>query len=77
MTQRDLPNILIIMPDQLRADSLSCAGHPIVKTPNIDKIAAEGVQFSKAYTVSPICMPARSSLLTGLYCHNHGPGKME
>ena len=66
------PNILILMPDQLRADCLSCAGHPIVKTPSIDRIAAEGIRCERAYTTSPVCMPARSSFLTGLYCHNHG-----
>jgi len=68
----DRPNIVIIMPDQLRADSMSCAGHPIVQTPNIDRIAAEGMRFANAYTTCPICMPARSSVLSGVYCHNHG-----
>lgn len=66
------PNILIIMPDQLRADCLSCAGHPVVQTPNLDRLAAEGVRFPQTYTTSPICMPARSSFLSGLFCHNHG-----
>jgi len=66
------PNILVLMNDQHRADCLSCAGHPAVHTPNMDRLAAEGVRFSRAYTASPVCMPARSSLLTGLYCHNHG-----
>ena len=64
-------NILIIMPDQLRADSLGCAGNKVIKTPNIDRIAREGVLFSNAYTVSPICMPARASFVSGLYPHNH------
>ncbi|KPJ63533.1 MAG: hypothetical protein AMS15_00095 [Planctomycetes bacterium DG_23] len=68
----DHPNILILMPDEQRADSMSCAGHPVVKTPHMDRLAAEGVLFSNAYTPSPVCMPARSSFLTGLYCHNHG-----
>jgi arylsulfatase A-like enzyme len=66
------PNILILMPDQLRADCLSCAGHPVVTTPNLDRLAAEGVRFDRAYTPCPICMPARSSFLSGLFCHNHG-----
>jgi arylsulfatase A-like enzyme len=60
------------MTDQQRADSMSCAGHPVIKTPHMDRLAAEGVRFSNAYTPSPVCMPARSSFLTGLYCHNHG-----
>ena len=65
------PNILILMADQHRADSLGCAGHPIVKTPNIDRIAQQGIRFDKAYTVCPICMPARASFVSGLYPHNH------
>lgn len=66
------PNILILMPDQLRADAMSCAGHPMVETPNMDRLASEGVRFSNAYTVCPICMPARASFISGLYPHNHG-----
>ncbi len=66
------PNILILMPDQHRADCLSCAGHPVVRTPNLDRLADEGMRFHTAYTTSPVCMPARSSFLSGLYCHNHG-----
>lgn len=66
------PNILILMPDQHRADCLSCAGHPVVRTPNLDRLADEGMRFRTAYTTSPVCMPARSSFLSGLYCHNHG-----
>lgn len=68
---RDKPNILIIMPDQFRADTMGCAGHPTVKTPNIDRLAQEGVRFTNAYTVSPICMSARASFVSGLYPHNH------
>ena len=68
----DRPHIVIIMPDQHRADCLSIASHPVVRTPNIDRLAAEGMRFAKAYTTSPVCMPARSSFLSGLYCHNHG-----
>ena len=66
------PNILILMADQQRADCLSCAGHPQIKTPNMDRIAREGVRFAQATTVSPICMPARLSFIKGLYPHNHG-----
>jgi len=66
------PNILILMPDQMRADCLSCAGHPVIQTPNFDRIAAEGVRFPLTYTTCPVCMPARSSFLSGLFCHNHG-----
>jgi choline-sulfatase len=66
------PNILILMPDQLRADSMGCAGHPQIKTPSMDLLASEGVRFSNAFTVCPICMPARASFVSGLYPHNHG-----
>jgi arylsulfatase A-like enzyme len=60
------------MPDKPRADCLSCAGHPQIKTPNMDRIAREGVRFTEATTVSPICMPARLSFMNGLYPHNYG-----
>ncbi len=60
------------MPDTWRGDCLSCASHPVVQTPNVDLLAGEGIRFSRAYTTSPVCMPARSSFHTGLFCHNHG-----
>jgi arylsulfatase len=60
------------MTDQQRADCLGCAGHPQLRTPNIDALAAEGMRFTQATTASPICMPARASFATGLYPHNHG-----
>ena len=66
------PNILMLMPDQQLADCLSCAGHPQIKTPNMDRIAREGMRFAEATTVSPICMPARISFIKGLYPHNYG-----
>lgn len=66
------PHIMILMPDQQRADCMGCAGHPIIKTPNMDRLAAEGTRFAEATTVSPICMPARASFASGLYPHNHG-----
>ena len=65
------PNILIIIPDELRADALGYAGHPVFRTPHIDRIAREGVWFSNAYCSAPLCMPARASMLTGTYPHNH------
>ncbi|MFO7957342.1 MAG: sulfatase-like hydrolase/transferase [Candidatus Brocadiia bacterium] len=66
------PNILILMTDQQRADCLSCAGHPQLRTPNMDRIAAEGVRFSHACTDSPVCMPARHSFISGHRVHRHG-----
>jgi arylsulfatase len=65
------PNILFIMCDQLRADALGCTGN-WVKTPNIDRIARDGVRFSNCVTNSPVCLPARISLATGRYPHNTG-----
>ena len=60
------PNILFIMTDQLRGDSLGYAGHKDVKTPYLDTLAAKGVNFSHAYSSCPNCIAARASLLTGL-----------
>ncbi|MFO7898963.1 MAG: sulfatase-like hydrolase/transferase, partial [Planctomycetota bacterium] len=68
----DRPHILILMPDQMRADCMSCARHPAVRTPNIDRIATEGVRFEQATTVSPVCMSARASFISGRYPHSHG-----
>ncbi len=65
-------NILFIMFDQLRWDYLSCYGHPHLKTPNIDRLAAKGVQFNRAYIQSPICGSSRMSTYTGRYVHSHG-----
>ncbi|MEJ8572514.1 alkaline phosphatase family protein [Microbaculum marinum] len=65
-------NILWIMCDQLRFDYLSCAGHPSIRTPNIDALAARGVRFTRAYVQSPICGPSRMSFYTGRYVRSHG-----
>lgn len=59
------PNVLFIMTDQQRWDALGCAGNPEIKTPNIDRLAKGGVQFLNAYSACPVCVPARSSILTG------------
>src|SRR5438874_12032836 len=61
------PDILLIMPDQMRGDCLLARGHPVVRTPHLDKLAREGALFRKAYTTCPSCIPARHSLLTGLF----------
>ncbi len=65
------PNILLIMCDQLRADALGCTGN-WVKTPHIDRIAADGIKFTNCVTNSPVCLPARISMATGRYPHNTG-----
>ncbi len=59
------PNLLFIMPDQLRADFLSCYGADFINTPHIDSLADEGVLYAQAYSPSPVCVPARCLLLTG------------
>lgn len=71
MTRRT-KNILFIMFDQLRFDYLSCAGHPHLETPHIDRLAAKGVRFSRAYVQSPVCGASRMSTYTGRYVHSHG-----
>jgi arylsulfatase A-like enzyme len=65
------PNILLITADQWRGDCLSALGHPCVRTPNIDALAAEGVLFARHYAGAAPCSPARASLYTGLYQMNH------
>lgn len=65
-------NILFIMCDQLRFDYLGCTGHPSIRTPNIDALAARGIRFDKAYVQSPICGPSRMSFYTGRYVRSHG-----
>ncbi len=66
------PDILLIMPDQMRGDCLSILAHPAVRTPQLDKLAKQGVLFRRAYTTVASCIPARYSLLTGLYPQTSG-----
>ena len=66
------PDIVFIFCDQWNARYLGCTQHPLVRTPNLDALAADGCLFETAYTPSPVCMPARASLASGLYPHTHG-----
>jgi choline-sulfatase len=66
------PNILFIMVDEMKWNVMSCAGHPLVKTPHLDRLAQEGTRFATAFTVAPICTPSRYSFFTGRYAHVHG-----
>ena len=65
-------NVLFIMADQLRWDHLGCAGHPYLKTPNIDALARRGVRFANAFVTSGVCGPSRMSYYTGRYPISHG-----
>lgn len=65
-------NFLVLITDQHHADWLGCSGHPVVKTPNIDRLAQRGVRFSNFNVASPVCMPNRASLFTGRYPSVHG-----
>ncbi len=67
-----MKNILFILTDQQRMDDAGCYGHPLVRTPCFDKLAAQGVRFTHAMTPSPVCTPARGCLQTGLIPLNHG-----
>ncbi|MEI6520052.1 MAG: sulfatase-like hydrolase/transferase [bacterium] len=65
-------NIIFVISDQHQAACTGYEGHPQAITPNMDRLAAEGVRFTDAYTQNPICTPSRMSFFTGQYCHNHG-----
>ena len=65
-------NIIYILLDQVRKDMLGAYGHQIVKTPNIDRLAKDGVRFNNAFTPASVCGPARTSLFTGLMPSTHG-----
>jgi N-acetylglucosamine-6-sulfatase len=66
------PNIVFVLADDVRWDDLGCMGHPFVRTPHIDRIAAEGALFRNAFITTPICSPSRASFLTGQYASAHG-----
>tara|TARA_R110002049_G_scaffold50370_1_gene142933 strand:+ start:20665 stop:22107 length:1443 start_codon:yes stop_codon:yes gene_type:complete len=66
------PNFVVVLVDDLRWDEIGCMGHPFVRTPNIDRIANEGVRFRNAFCTTPLCSPVRACLLTGLHTHHHG-----
>lgn len=66
------PNFLFILTDDQRWDSMSCAGNPVIHTPNMDRIAKEGAHFRNAFVTCALCSPSRASFLTGRYPHSHG-----
>ena len=66
------PDILLIMPDQMRGDCLSILGHTAIRTPTLDQLAQRGTLFRRAYSTVPSCIPARYALMTGLYPQTSG-----
>ena len=66
------PNVLVIFTDQQRADTIGALGNPVIRTPNLDRLAREGVSFQRAYTASPVCVSARCSMIHGQYPVNTG-----
>jgi arylsulfatase A-like enzyme len=72
MPKSSRPNFLLFITDQHRADFLGCYGHPVLRTPQIDSIAVRGTAFDRFYVASPVCMPNRSSLMTGRMPSVHG-----
>jgi arylsulfatase A-like enzyme len=66
------PNILFLLADDMRWDSLGCMGNPVVQTPALDALAARGTRFTNAFATTAICMASRASILTGLYTTTHG-----
>ncbi len=72
MKTRSKPNLLVILVDDLRHDEFGAGGHPYMKTPHIDRLAAEGALFERAFHTTPICSPNRASIVTGQYASRHG-----
>ena len=66
------PNILFMMSDDHASNAISCYSSRINRTPNIDRLAAEGVRMERVYATNPICAPSRASILTGMYSHKNG-----
>lgn len=66
------PNFLMICTDQMRADHMGCAGNPVIRTPRLDRLAAEGVYAPRAYVNCPLCQPGRATMLTGMTPRGHG-----
>lgn len=72
LSAAERPNVVVVVCDDIRWNALSCAGHPHLKTPNIDQLAAEGLYFENMFCTTSLCSPSRASILSGLYAHAHG-----
>ncbi len=68
----DRLSFLCLVVDQMRGDHMGCAGNPVIRTPNLDRLAASGTRFSRAYCNNPLCMPSRATLFTGQTPRGHG-----
>ena len=66
------PNILILVGDDHSQGDLGCYGNKLLRTPNLDRLAAEGMRFTSVFTATAMCAPSRSTMYTGLYPHRHG-----
>jgi N-acetylglucosamine-6-sulfatase len=66
------PNIVFVLVDDMRWDEMGAAGHPFLETPNMDRLAREGMRFENAFATTPLCSPSRASFLTGQYAHTNG-----
>src|SRR5690242_11119786 len=68
----DRPNVLLVMADQLKATALPAFGNAQVRTPSLDRLAQSGLTYDLTFTPHPLCVPARVSMWTGAYPHDHG-----
>ena len=66
------PNVVVVLVDDMRWDDFGAAGHPFIETPNIDRLAREGIRFVNAFATTPLCSPSRACFLTGQYAHTNG-----
>jgi arylsulfatase A len=70
--EKKQPNFIVILADDLGWGDLGCYGHPVIKTPNLDKLASEGMRFTQCYSASAVCSPSRSAILTGRTPYRNG-----
>lgn len=70
--EKKRPNVVVVITDDQRWNAMSCAGHPHLKTPNLDRLAAQGVRFKNAFCTTSLCSPSRASILSGQYAFKHG-----
>lgn len=71
-TRDERPNMIVLLIDDMRWDEYGAAGHNYIQTPNIDRLAREGVRFTNAFATTPLCSPSRACFLTGQYSHHNG-----